>query len=431
MIGRDDFDGRLLAFMDEASGGSAPTALLQTVLATTERRRQRSALVVAIRGGGIGQPRSRRGGRRLVAIVVAAVVLALIAGLVLIGIGQRRAGPAGVIEFYRTDASRSTNTAFTLGKDGSEALLPRGIGLPSPDGRQLLTATDDTWVRPAVSNADGSGYRVLDAFPGRAMHLAPVAWSPDASRILVASGPDAPDPADVGLFTVRATDGGDLRLVEATPPGDGDAVIGYSPDGSQILLSRIGPNPAIWIVAADGSSSVLLSPASWTPVDLAFWDDAAADFSRDGSQVVYAAITDEERHTVLAIVNADGSHRRTIVGPQPGAVSARWSPAADVIAFTSGGQSDTATPAGNALVGSPQVWVVHSDGTGLRQLTTGSDGSTSVTPVWSPDGTKLLFQRKLDREVTLWTMNADGSEARQLVATPLAEDYVGAYVWKP
>ncbi len=66
----------------------------------------------------------------------------------------------------------------------------------------------------------------------------------------------------------------------------------------------------------------------------------------------------------------------------------------------------------------PQVWVVPVDSGEPRQLTDGGDDSTSITPLWSPDGTKLLF-------------NADGSDQRQLSPTSLGTDYVGSYQWWP
>jgi Tol biopolymer transport system component len=52
-------------------------------------------------------------------------------------------------------------------------------------------------------------------------------------------------------------------------------------------------------------------------------------------------------------------------------------------------------------------------------------------PVWSPDGSKLLYQTESRGHVTLWTMNADGSGASQLSRTPLSADYFGPYAWWP
>jgi Tol biopolymer transport system component len=77
------------------------------------------------------------------------------------------------------------------------------------------------------------------------------------------------------------------------------------------------------------------------------------------------------------------------------------------------------------------VWRVHPDGSGLAQLTSGTDGSSSVMPVWSPDGSKLLFERQQAGVVTLWTMNADGSEQAQLSPKPIGNEFFGPYAWWP
>ncbi|WP_280332110.1 TolB family protein [Nocardia wallacei] len=52
------------------------------------------------------------------------------------------------------------------------------------------------------------------------------------------------------------------------------------------------------------------------------------------------------------------------------------------------------------------VFVMNPDGTGVVRIGAGSD------PSFSPDGSKIAFTRA----DTLWLMNADGSEARQLLS---------------
>ncbi|TMF37435.1 MAG: hypothetical protein E6I26_07420 [Chloroflexi bacterium] len=379
--------------------------------------------------------------RRLVYfLALVGLVLALIAGL-LFTVGRRGFGGSETIGFFRTDVAREVNTPFIVNRDGShETQLGHDVGVLSPDGSKLLTVSEGNWARPAVSNADGSDLNVLEAYPGLEMQLRPIAWSPDGSRILVATGGPDVTPTGNGLHTVRSSDGGDLVQLVATPDDDGDSSQGYSADGSRVLFSRIGVGPGIFVVDADGMGLRQLSPSNVIPVDLDFWDAISADWSTDGSKVAFAGFVppdgsgqvqlkqNERGASGLYVVNRDGTGLHTIVSPELGALSVRWSPRENVIAFTSGHLGRRHTPAGPELLDAPQVWLVSSDGSNRRRLTEGPGGSTAVTPVWSPDGRELLFQRKVGDAVTLWIMNSDGSRQRQLTSS-VAADYVGGYGW--
>lgn len=349
------------------------------------------------------------------------------------------------IIFNRSDETSFIRRPFMIDPDGSdERALPAGglqPGVWSPDGRQLvvghLANSDDAWVRPALVNADGSDFEVLDAYPHRKLNLVPIGWSPDQSRIYVFSGYDAADLADVGLFSVRASDGGDLTSMLPSAPKDtisGRAgascarpdFVHPSPDGLNLLVNResVGACGTLFVVNVDGTDKRQLNPKGTTTVELEPWDyiergGISEAWSPDGSQIAFGAFVTEADSTALYVVGADGTGLRQIVSTDVGAVTAQWSPDGEWIAFTSRYRSQ------------PQVWVVHPDGGGLAKLTDGSDGSTSIAPVWSPDGSKLLFQRKRAGQVTLWTMNVDGSDQRQLSPTPLASDYTGPYAWWP
>lgn len=339
-----------------------------------------------------------------------------------------RPTPDGKIVFYR-EAGVWPPPEFMIDPDGSNEIALQDDGLlparRSPDGRTLLVRRlVNEWVRPAILDAKDASLVLLDAYPDRQMHLDPVGWSGDGARIFVFSGVDAVDPLDIGLYSVRASDGGDLTPVVLSPAGARDWV-SPSPDASLLLVNReLGDGTSTLLVrAADGPTEHRLSTDDMVPVDLEFWGPfdgqgrISEAWSPDGRQIAFTVRVITADSTGLFIVNPDGTGLRQIVPTSIGAVSAQWSPDGSSIAFTS------------RLRSQPQVWIVGLDGSEPMPLTSDADGSTSVAPIWSPDGRMLLFERKQAGHVTLWTMNADGTAQTQVTKTPLADDYFGGYAW--
>lgn len=76
--------------------------------------------------------------------------------------------------------------------------------------------------------------------------------------------------------------------------------------------------------------------------------------------------------------------------------------------------------------GTPDIFVMNSDGTIERNIT--RNGATDVYPVWSPDGTKILFasDRAEPGNLDVWRMKADGSDPVRLTTTP-GEDRGASY----
>ena len=72
------------------------------------------------------------------------------------------------------------------------------------------------------------------------------------------------------------------------------------------------------------------------------------------------------------------------------------------------------------------LWVVGTDGSGLRPLTRHADNDTSGT--WSSDGKAVLFLSTRSGSSQVWKLPLDGGEAQQLTALPLD---VGSFVLSP
>jgi serine/threonine protein kinase len=96
--------------------------------------------------------------------------------------------------------------------------------------------------------------------------------------------------------------------------------------------------------------------------------------------------------------------------------------------------SPTATPLGGGLsqiafaskrTGIMQIWIIGSDGKGLRQITSARDGACQ--PAWSPDGRRLAFvspcsaKREIYEGSSIYLINEDGSNLTPLPASPEGE----------
>ena len=126
-------------------------------------------------------------------------------------------------------------------------------------------------------------------------------WSPDGTKLAL----DTPTPTSQGDIFVVDADGSNRRLVLASPELDQPA--DWSPDGSKILFTRYdsnGPGSTVYVVNVDGTGLRKLARG------------LAGTWSPDGTQIVYT--TDFPGR--VFVMRSDGSHKRPvgrIVGAEP------------------------------------------------------------------------------------------------------------------
>jgi WD40 repeat protein len=289
---------------------------------------------------------------------------------------------------YRIDAGETV-----------EHLIRSGVldfALLSPDARHFADVgfTPDGLGTTSIFNVDGSGYRLVPtsdpAIPPNG--LPGGTWSGE-TRIAAAAG----DPGNIppsGIFSRRSSDGGGvIRLTDAGSRFD--YPVAASPDGSRLLFFRPDAKNEtsdsapqdLFVVGADGSGLTRLTPVGTTTAVVFSYDSVS--WSPDGTQVAVAAahgrFWNTSIHSVY-IASADGSSFERI-GPRGTIWDAVWSPDGQWIAFS------MATKAADGLL---QLYLMHPDGSGIRQLTPGRDGLSSVHPTWSPESDQLLFLRGTD-----------------------------------
>ena len=242
-----------------------------------------------------------------------------------------------------------------------------------------------------------------------------------------------------------------------TPLIPGGRFSAWSPDGSRIAYTCAGGGNTC-TAAADGTNIEVLDNGGLVPQYRPFWSPDSKRLIID-NRITFGHNPEEMYAELWRIDAADGSdHIRLAVNAlsgswspngriaysdfrETGTTTERWVSTLDATIPNSGARLTESlldltpdwSPDGTRLVfqsfrdGTGEIYVMNSDGSNETRLTTNSDHDAS--PVWSPDGTKILFVRESGGGVDLWTMNPDGTGQANLTNTPALAESEPA--WQP
>lgn len=214
---------------------------------------------------------------------------------------------------------------------------------------------------------------------------------------------------DYAIFGMHADGNGERRLTkEKGDPSTSQGLFfqvgpAWSPDGHLIAFaSQREGKRHIYVMNADGTGTRRLTASRQ--------DDVDPSWSPDGRRIVFA------REGALFVVSAQGG-KATRVGRGLGsAADPAWSPDAKLIVYTY-------RQPGSEI---RELWLIRPDGTGRRQLTTLK--AVSITPAWSPDGSRIAFATDADGSYDIYTIGVDGNAPRNETTGP-TEDFEPA--WSP
>ena len=214
-------------------------------------------------------------------------------------------------------------------------------------------------------------------------------WSPDGKSIVFASGALW---SGTDIYVMDADGTNPVKLTEglfADFPS-------WSPDGSRIAFRSWPPESksSVRVMNADGSG--LQGLAEFPSVRFSIRAKTVffgIDWSPDGRWIVFQ--TKDFERTEVWIVGSDGSGLRHAVAANFGS-NPKWSPSGQSIAFSAkdGGRLDG-------------IRLLDFAGSDVRRST---KNHPDHNPAWSPDGSKIAYAR-LD---AIYVMDADGSNQRRL-----------------
>jgi Tol biopolymer transport system component len=172
----------------------------------------------------------------------------------------------------------------------------------------------------------------------------------------------------------------------------------------------IGDHPhGIFII--DATTGAILSQVTANPYG---WFDGEPRWSPDGQWIAFDRVKKGLNHTDLVtafIVRSDGTGLRQLTSWGRQSANPDWSPDGSKLAIISRSEFPAKT----------SIYTINPDGSGLTLVIKDAGMGFFEWPRWSPDGTKLIFQGSPDLRHTrfgLWTVDADGSNLTEIISGP-------------
>ncbi len=246
--------------------------------------------------------------------------------------------------------------------------------------RYLETKSDLYTIKP-----NGTDLKSLASFPNIDAYAPD--WSPDMTKITFYSH----ETVLTFAIYVMSADGTALQqLVKIEGVRSWHPV--WSPDGTKIAFSKEFQNQTrqIWIMNCDGSEQERIGTVN----------GLEPDWSPDGTKIAYTDYSGGDSE--IAVMNADGTDQIFLTNNEAAEGNPVWSPNGLKIAYSSD------------LEGNMDIYTMDADGSIQKRISLQS--GDDWTPDWSPGGTEIVFCSNVNgvNRFDLFIINSDGTDLKNL-----------------
>jgi hypothetical protein len=244
------------------------------------------------------------------------------------------------------------------------------------------------------------------------------AWSPDGRRLAFKTTQFGSNQ----LAVINADGTGETLLTRTFRFSEGQPA--WSPDATKLLYRRTPENPLvqngdIWVLDVEGSAKDPTQPVTQA-VLLRTGDERYPSYSPDGTQIAFRGdldLAEPSGDEELYVMNSDGTNVRQLTSNADFDSAPSWSPDGKRILFERA-LAGTFTPGVEAQ--EKDVYVMRADGSHVRRLT--DSPGLDEGPEFSPDGTKIAFSSSRDGQQEIYVIDADGSNPRRLTDNPARDE---------
>lgn len=296
---------------------------------------------------------------------------------------------------------------LTMAPSSAGLVVHASRALPETSGQIAFVSNRDGNYEIYLMNMDETGLTRLTT--NTAGDEGPT-WSPDGTRIAFQSNRLGYNQ----IFTMNADGGNQTRLIAS---GVIDEWPYWSPTGNKIAFARVadhngdGLRSEVFVANSDGTGARRLTYSSGKTgsYNHGAWPSG---WSPDGSQIVFYWY--REGYDQLWIMNSDGTNQRKLTTDSYWNAMPSMAPDGRKVAFAS------------YRDGNYEIYTVNSDGTNATRLT--NQAAEEWRPIWSQDGSKIIFESRRTGKTQIYSMSVDGSQQTRLTSS---NSYDGQQAWRP